>query len=198
MRLARRTRLASALATAVALAGAGCAADYVTGSTAPVNLYIPLINNGAPLDSDVRKGASSTFVCPDIVEVAIAVRNKNPNAPAPTVPSHVFIKSYQVQYFRTDGRGTEGIDVPYRITGNTAFEVDVATSGTSSMPLEVVRRQAKLEPPLTNIYQASILTAMAEVTLYGETVSGHAVTSSARFQINFADYGDDATACDGN
>ena len=67
--------------------------------------------------------------------------------------------------------------------------------GRPAVPIEVVRRQAKLEPPLSTIYQAAVLTAMAEITLYGETVSGQAVSASARFQIDFADFGDTDTGC---
>jgi hypothetical protein len=107
----------------------------------------------------------------------------------------VLLKSYEVRYFRTDGRGTEGVDVPYRITGNLAFAVDVAVSGTSNFPLEVVRRQAKVEPPLSSINQAALLTVMAEVTLYGETVSGQKVSATGRMQIDFADYGDQEDSC---
>lgn len=173
----------------------GCAPDYVTDNAASVNLIIASINGGAQLDSDVRNGELSTFVCEDEVEVAVAVRAKNPGGPAPSVPSAVLLKSYEVRYFRTDGRGTEGVDVPYRITGNLAFAVDVATSGTSAFSLEVVRRQAKVEPPLSSIYQAALLTVMAEVTLYGETVSGQKVSASGRFQIDFADFGDDEETC---
>jgi hypothetical protein len=36
---------------------------------------------------------------------------------------------------------------------------------------------------------------MAEITLYGETVSGQTVSASGRLQIDFADYGDDADSC---
>jgi hypothetical protein len=110
----------------------------------------------------------------------------------------VIIKSYEVRYFRTDGRGTEGVDVPYRITGNLTFAVDVANSGTSTFPLEIVRRQAKVEPPLSSILQTTVLTVMAEVTLYGETITGDRVTASGRLQIDFADYGDEDTACPTN
>jgi hypothetical protein len=114
------------------------------------------------------------------------------------VPSAVLLKSYEVRYFRTDGRGTAGVDVPYRITGNLAFAVDVAATGTSDFPLEVVRRQAKVEPPLSSIYQAALLTVMAEVTLYGETVAGERVQASGRLQIDFADYGDNEDSCPAN
>jgi hypothetical protein len=76
--------------------------------------------------------------------------------------------------------------------------VDVATSGTTAFPLEVVRRQAKVEPPLSTIFQTTVLTVMAEITLYGETVSGQAVSASGRLQIDFADFGDTETACPAN
>ncbi len=36
---------------------------------------------------------------------------------------------------------------------------------------------------------------MAEVTLYGETVSGQTVTAKGRLQIDFADFGDKETSC---
>jgi hypothetical protein len=177
------------------LVHASCTPAYVTGSDAPVNLIVAAINEGAQLDSDVRMGEFSTFVCEDEVPVAVAVRNKNPNGPVPYVAGAVLLKSYEVRYFRTDGRAVEGVDVPYRVTGNLAASVDVANSGTSDFPVEVVRRQAKLEPPLSTIFQANILTVMAEVTIYGETVAGQRVTGSGRFQIDFADYGDKLTAC---
>ncbi len=179
----------------VALAGGSCTPSYVTGNDAPVNLIVASINKGSVLDSDVRLGPDSTIVCPDTVSVSVAVRNKNPNAPVPYVPGAVLLQSYEVRYFRTDGRGTEGVDVPYRITGSLAFSIDVANSGTTDIPIEVVRRQAKLEPPLSTINQANILTLMAEVTIFGQTVAGQRVSSSGSFQIDFADFLDTATTC---
>ncbi len=173
----------------------GCTPSYVTGNSAPVNLIITSINGGSELDSDIRSGEESSFICPDVVKVTVAVRNKNPNGPAPYVPGAVLLQSYEVRYFRTDGRGTEGVDVPYRITGNLSFSIDVSTGGNSTVAIEVVRRQAKLEPPLSTINQANILTAMAQVTLFGQTVAGEAVTASASFQIDFADFGDKLTSC---
>jgi hypothetical protein len=123
------------------------------------------------------------------------VQNKNPNGP--TAPaSTVQLDSYEVRYTRSDGRGTEGVDVPYRITGNLAASVGVGDELT--IPLEVVRRQAKIDPPLTNIQQTTILTVQAQVTLFGKTISEKRVSATARMQIDFADFGDELTACPAN
>jgi hypothetical protein len=125
----------------------------------------------------------------------MTVMNKNPNAP--TAPaSTVQVDSYEVRYSRSDGRGVEGVDVPYRITGNLAATVGVGDDVT--VPIEVVRRQAKLEPPLDNISQTTVLTVSAQVTLFGKTISDKRVSAVARFQIDFADFGDTDNACPQN
>jgi len=67
-----------------------------------------------------------------------------------------------------------------------------------TVPIEVVRRQAKLEPPLDNISQTTVLTVSAQVTLFGKTISDKRVSAQARFQIDFADFGDTDNACPQN
>jgi hypothetical protein len=186
-------RIAGLLAASLAVAAGACTPDYVTSSSAPVLFLIAAVNGGAVLDSDIR--TSSGTICPDYASVSLAVRAKNPNAGDITVPQHVLVQEYEVRYYRTDGRGTEGLDVPYRITGPIGGEVDLATSGTTDLPIQVVRRQAKLEPPLSNITGVQIVTMIAEVTVSGQTVAGQAVSATGRMQIDFADYGDSDTSC---
>ncbi len=189
-------------AVALGLIAFGCAPDYVTSNSAPVNFYVAGVTasgGAAVLDSDVRSGSSteSPFYCEDYATVSVGVRNKNPQAPTPNVASAVIVDSYVVRYFRTDGRGVEGVDVPYRITGSLTAGVDAATSGTTDIPIEVVRHQAKNEPPLSTIQQTVVLTMFAEISLYGKTIAGEAVSGTGRLQINFADFIDNATACPG-
>jgi hypothetical protein len=180
------------VALAAALAMSGCSADYVENSTAPVLLVISELNDGAQLDSDVRNGENSDFVCENEVDVKVTVQNKNPNAPTAT-SSAVLLESYEVRYTRTDGRGVEGVDVPYRITGTLATRIGIGDDVT--FPLEVVRRQAKQEPPLENINQTTVLTVNAQVTLFGKTISEQRVSASASMQIDFANFGDKETSC---
>jgi hypothetical protein len=188
-------------AFALGLLTVNCAPDYVKGNSGPVNFYIVAVSPNV-LASDIRGGSKQAadgsgplFTCPDFAKVSVAVRNKNPMAPAPNVAAAVIVDSYTVRYFRTDGRGVEGVDVPYRITGNLTAGFDVKSSGTDDVSIEVVRHQAKSEPPLSTIFQTSVLTLMAEVTLYGSTIAGEKVSASGRMQIDFADYGDTDTAC---
>jgi len=109
----------------------------------------------------------------------------------------IVIERYGVRYFRSDGRNTEGVDVPYAISGNVAQEVQAGSSATLS--LEVVRRQAKLEPPLKNLIDfggGQVVTMFAEVTIHARsTVNQTTNAATARLQIDFADFADTLTAC---
>jgi hypothetical protein len=186
-------RIGSAVALAMAVMLSGCGQpDYVTDSRASVLLLVQDINEGAVLDSDVRLGADSNLICPDSVSVTLAVRNKNPNL-AGGVQGNVLVNRYEVRYTRSDGRSLEGVDVPHTVQGGIATTVLV--DGTTTFPIEVVRRQAKLEPPLSGITGFDIVTMIAEVTILGETVSGDAVSATGRLQIDFANYGDDNDSC---
>jgi hypothetical protein len=123
--------------------------------------------------------------------VAVAVRSKNPNVTVPQIPLHVLINQYSVRYFRSDGRNVEGVDVPFSITGALADEEDAKTSGTSDIAIEVVRAQAKMEPPLSNLSGgggAIVFTCFAEITLYGQNITGKQVTATGTMQIDFADF----------
>ncbi len=185
---------AAALAMATMLAGCG-QPDYVTDSRASVLLLVVDVNEGAVLDSDIRIGVDSNIICEDEVPVTLTVRNKNPNLTG-GVQGNVLVNQYQVRYTRSDGRVQEGVDVPHTIAGGIASTVEV--DGATTIPIEVVRRQAKLEPPLSGISGFDVVTMIAEVTISGQTVSGEQVSASGRLQIDFADYGDDGDSCPTN
>jgi hypothetical protein len=186
-------RLGGLLAAGLAVAASGCTPDYVTNSTAPVMFIMASLNSGVVLDSDIR--TSNGTICPDFVQAGMAVRAKNPNATDITVPQHVLVQTYAVRYMRTDGRATEGVDVPYSFTGPLTSEVDLTTSGSTNISIEVVRRQAKLEPPLSTITGYEIVSMIAQVTISGQTIAGEAVSATGQMQIDFADYGDSDTSC---
>ena len=173
---------------------AGCSAGYTTNNASSVLLIIAGVNGGVPLKSDVlTEGA----VVSNSVELAMAVRFKNPDiSTVPQIPSAVIIERYEVKYRRSDGRGVEGQDVPYSISGNVTAAFDVKNSGTDPLSIEVVRAQAKLEPPLRNLQSvtgtslggALVVTMFADITVHGRTISGQTVSATGSLQIDFADY----------
>jgi hypothetical protein len=174
-----------ALPVVVAATFGGCAPDYATSNQTDVNLIVAAINGGAPLSSDVAP------ISPNIVDVDVAVRSKNPNVAIPQIPLGVLIDQYSVRYFRSDGRNVEGVDVPFSITGALSSVEDVKNSGTTAIPIEVVRAQAKMEPPLVNLAGgggAIVLTCFAEITLYGHSITGKQVSATGTMQIDFADF----------
>jgi len=177
------------IAVLSALGLSGCAADYVTTNAAPVNLYIAGVTSSSGdmvLRSDVNP------VTADFATLAVANRTKNPNTPiTQKVAMAIQIERYEVRFYRSDGRGVEGVDVPYRISGAMNGVIDAATSGGVGFTIELVRAQAKMEPPLANLRfggQSTVVTMFADVVVHGRTTAGEAVQASARVQIDFGDY----------
>ena len=190
---------AMALITAVAfgglaLSGCGISPDYVQDGEGDVFLFLNAINGGAALQSDVRTGDTGNTVVRDDVTVSLANRSKNPSVTELQVARAIDLERYTVRYFRSDGRNTQGVDVPYDISGPVRNVVDIGQN--LDVSIEVVRAQAKLEPPLTNLSGnvpnalgggPLILTIFAEITIYGRQTSGEAVRASGTLQIDFAD-----------
>jgi hypothetical protein len=180
-------------AVGAALAVSGCGAAYVEGNTASVLLLIQSIAEGTPQLSDVRGEGGLIVNCE--IELSVASRPKNPNSPVGQ-SEDVQLNRYTVTYRRADGRSVEGIDVPFAISGNTAALV--ASDGTSATPLivDLVRHQAKLEPPLMNITGVQVVTMFADITVFGTTVSGKAVSAKGSAQVTFADFADGTETCE--
>lgn len=177
------------------LALAGCTPDYFNQGNATRALVLTGVNGGNVLSSDLL--LSTGAVCPDAVAVRVENHAKNRNAPAAGFRDDIVVERYEIHYFRSDGRGTEGVDVPYSISGNLAFEVIGESAG--NVIIEVVRRQAKLEAPLAGLNGgggARIVTMFAEITVHARTTTGVATnTATGRLQIDFADFADALTTC---
>ena len=155
-------RLGAVAAAALALGLAGCSAAYVEDDSSTVLLIVESINGGAPVLSDVRGGGDD----PDTIvncetQVQARVRVKNPNVTS-TAVQDVRLTRYEVSYRRSDGRGVQGVDVPYTISGN--MTVTVAAGDKATFPVDLVRHPAKIVPPLSNITGLQIVTMFADVT----------------------------------
>ncbi len=185
-----RSRILAGL-VGLALTGAGCTNDLAKNGTGDVILLVAAINGGAPLTSDVQDTANGTVA--DFVPVVLAARSKNPTNNGVNYVRAIQIERYEVRYYRSDGRAVEGVDVPVRIAGDIAAAIDIGEPAQNlTLSVEVVRLQAKLEPPLRNLAGgggALVLSVQAEITVYGRMIgSGDVVKASGRMQIDFTDY----------
>jgi hypothetical protein len=186
-------RLGALGAAALALAMAGCSAAYVEDSQATVLLLVSSINAGAPVASDVRGEGGTITNCAVTATVVVVVKNpSNPGSPV----DNVILQRYDVSFQRSDGRGVEGVDVPYRFSG--AMTATVGVGGEETVSIDLVRQQAKLEPPLSNITGLQIVEMTANVTFYGATVSRSTVSASGSAGIRFADFGVGTPTCEGS
>ena len=184
------------------LAASGCTPDWAKQGDSPMLLLITGLGEGVPVQSDVR--ISTGGICPDFVAVRVENHHKNPlAAQSPSgFRGDIVLERYDVRYYRSDGRATEGVDVPFAISGNVSHEIQEGSSAV--LNLEVVRRQAKLEPPLRNLASvqgaggggALVVTMFAEITLHARsTINQTTNSATGRVQIDFADFGDTLTAC---
>ena len=108
----------------------------------------------------------------------------------PTPANTITVTRYHVEFKRADGRNTPGVDVPYGFDGAATGSFD---SGGGSLSFVLVRAQAKAEAPLKALRNgggAMVISAIAEVTFYGQDQNGNTVSVTGLISVNFADWGD--------
>jgi hypothetical protein len=158
---------------------------------------------GVPLASDVLTvktspaPCSTTSPCPTIFndngQVVLRIVPKDIGNPliaaTPSTNNEVTITRYHVNYRRTDGRNTPGVDVPYPWDGAVTGTVQIG--GSLTLTFELVRHDAKLEAPLADLVNnVTILNTIGEVTFYGTDRVGNAISATGTIQIDFANFGD--------
>ena len=139
---------------------------------------------------------STATPCPTIFNdsgsVTLRAPLKDPGATAPlsaTTNNEVTINRIHVEYIRTDGRNTPGVDVPYAFDG--AVTGTVGAGGTLGLTFELVRSSAKQEAPLIQLRtNLTVLSTIAKVTFYGVDRVGNAINVTGQIQINFSNFGD--------
>lgn len=109
---------------------------------------------------------------------------------APTPANTITVTRYHVEFVRSDGRKTPGVDVPYAFDGAATGSISNAGSTLSFI---IVRAQAKLEAPLRALRGgggAIVISTIAHVTFYGKDQNGNEVSVTGSISVNFADWGD--------
>ena len=144
------------------------------------------------LESDVEtvvKERATIFSDSARVTLVLALKDPGPaGSPlTPTSNNAITVDRYRVRYIRSDGRNTQGVDVPYAFDG--AFTATVFDSSQAIFTL--VRAQAKGEAPLAGLANSFlVISTIAEITFYGHDQTGREVITTARIGVHFGNYGD--------
>jgi hypothetical protein len=204
-------RSATLFVALLTLASAGCG-EFVRQSRSPSQVVVLSLQGasgadpdelGGTLSSDVITNVTSPEPCSptspcstvfnDIGEVAMSLILKDPGQPGlPSEPSainQVTFTRYRVTYSRSDGRNTQGVDVPFAFDGAATFTVP--TEGTVTAAFELVRNSAKQEAPLRALRTSGLLlSTIADVVFYGRDQAGNDVQASGAIQITFGNFAD--------
>lgn len=195
----RRGALGAAAALAVALVAPGCTKQQLQGASSSYLIVESFLaasgatpgQFGGVLSSDVQTKGS---VFQDLGQVSLSLALKDPGRAStpsqPTTANFITVTRYHVKFVRSDGRNTQGVDVPYEFDGASTFTV--GGSATNAI-FTLVRAQAKAEAPLRSLVGGGvtgIISTLAEVTFYGTDQAGREVSVTALISVNFADWAD--------
>jgi hypothetical protein len=187
--------------------------DFVRQGRSPVLLVVKSMAAGSggaqgelssTLQSDVLvmrttpDPCTAQTPCPTIVndigEAVFALQLKDPGSlnvtNEPSLTNAVTINRYRVEYRRTDGRFTQGVDVPFAF--DSAITVTVMPGEDTTAGFQIVRHSAKAEAPLAALARSgNIISTIATVTFFGRDQAGNEVTTSANIGIDFGDFADE-------
>ena len=129
----------------------------------------------------------------DLGQVTFRVQLKDPGQPGlPASPSGinaVTITQYHVNYRRSDGRNTPGVDVPYPFDG--AITVTVPGGTDIAAGFDLVRHAAKEEAPLRALVtNPAFIATIADVTFYAKDQAGNTLSASGSISVTFGNFGD--------
>jgi hypothetical protein len=198
--------LATALVAGLGLTTfSSCASELTRTGSSPVFVIVDFVQAASGATPDDFGG----FLLSDVVtnggifndlgraQFRIALKNPGPGV-IPTVPSsinQVTLTRYRVTFRRSDGRNTPGVDVPHAFDGG--MTASIPSTGEVIGVFEMVRHQAKAEPPLANLAGlggALIISTIAEITFYGRDQAGNEVVASTLMSVNFGDFADPESA----
>lgn len=148
---------------------------------------------GSSLSSDVLtivdKTTGESTIFGDRGQADFSLQMKDQGGVGPSPVNAITLTQYHVEYVRSDGRNTQGVDVPYAFDG----AVTVTINSTGSTGFTLVRNQAKHEAPLSALRfggGAQVISTIARVTFYGHDQAGREVSVTGSISVNFADWGE--------
>jgi hypothetical protein len=181
-------RVVMALALAGTLTLASCSKAIRTGQSSSYLVITTLTGgpqNDATVESDVVSDEGSIFS--DVGEAAFLLQMKDNGGLGPSPANAITLTQYRVEYIRSDGRNTPGVDVPFPFTSG----VTTTISGEGGIGFTLVRTQAKEEAPLRALRfggGARAISVIARVTFYGHDQTGREVSVTGNIDVTFADW----------
>lgn len=148
------------------------------------------------LQSDVVSVDSDTglsYVAADAAKASFTAKLMDPTTTlTSSLYNNIIITRYTVAYVRSDGKNTEGVEVPYSFEGSlsTLIEID----STVDVSFIIVREVAKLEPPLINLREGrgeGTIEVTAKVDFYGHDITNNKIKATGYLTIFFANYIDE-------
>ncbi len=142
------------------------------------------------LQSDVLTSLNTVTADQALVSIRAQMLSPDPISGASQYNS-VMVTRYTVSYFRSDGKNTEGVDIPYSFEGYLSSLIEIGSVVDFSFVL--VREVAKLELPLVNLQEGrgdGVLQLRAKVVFYGHDMANNTVTTTGYLSIYFANYAD--------
>ncbi len=179
----------AALVCAAGLATTSCGEVARTGRS-PAYLIVDLVEaaSGAEPDTLVTNLLSDVQT---LVQTTVGTQTITTPTFFNDLGRVTLVSRYHVEFVRADGRNTPGVDVPYPFDG--AFTITVPANGAASIGFELVRNQAKLEPPLRNLRGLGgsvLISTIANITFYGRDQAGNDVQAVGHISVNFGDFAD--------
>jgi hypothetical protein len=194
-----------ALLAALLVPSTSCTSQQNSG-TSPAYLIINQLLGARGDEPDEMSGNVASdvltnggiFADPGQVVMELALKDPGgQNTPnTPTSMNFITVTRYHVEFVRSDGRNTPGVDVPFAFDGAVTFTVNEEDGGIGNFTL--VRVQAKLEAPLMALRRPSgqpagggvAISTIARITFYGADQAGRAVSVTGQIGVNFADWAD--------
>jgi hypothetical protein len=178
-------------------AAAGCG-DLVRQDRSSVTLVIDTLSGASggetgtfsgTLQSDVLTVVDDVpTILSDSGEVSIRFIMKN-SLISPSPVNAVTINRYRVEFRRSDGRSTPGVDVPFPFDSAVTFTI--SPGGSVTQPFELVRHLAKREAPLGALASSPvIISTVADVTFFGRDQAGNELSVTGSIGVQFGNFAD--------
>jgi len=182
-------RIGAAAALLAAVAGMSSCSKAIRQGEGSSYLVITQLTGGsdndATVESDVLGDDGTIFT--DLGQASMQLVMKDPGGPGPSPVNAITITQYRVEYIRSDGRNTPGVDVPFPFSGATT----VTISGAGAVNFTLVRVQAKLEAPLKALGVGGgglVISTVARVTFFGHDQAGREVSVTGNIDVTFANW----------